>query len=134
MLLSLIPRSFDNNFKLIKRKGIIVSFGNASGAVPPFSLLKLVEKNVKLLRPTLVFLEILQREYSLKCITSRMANYVYTPEEAAHYGQVLFGLIEHEELRIQVFAEYPFTTEGVQRAQTDLTGGKTAGKLLIKVA
>jgi len=43
---------FDNNFKLIKRKGTIVCVGNASGAVEPFSLPKLVEKNVKLLRPT----------------------------------------------------------------------------------
>ena len=43
---------FDNNFKLIKRKGTIVSVGNASGAVAPFSVPKLVEKNVKLLRPT----------------------------------------------------------------------------------
>jgi NADPH:quinone reductase len=51
----IIPRSFDNNFKLIKRKGTIVSVGNASGAVPPFSLPKLVEKNIKLLRPTSVF-------------------------------------------------------------------------------
>lgn len=65
-----------------------------------------------------------------------MSNYVYTPEEVAHYGQVLFGLIERGELRIQIFDEYPFTTEGVQRAQTDLTaaGGKTTGKLVIKVA
>lgn len=45
---------FDNNFKMIKRKGTIVSVGNASGAVEPFSLLRLVEKNVKLLRPTSV--------------------------------------------------------------------------------
>ena len=44
--------SFDNNFKLIKRKGTIVSVGNASGAVGPVLLTKLVEKNVKLLRPT----------------------------------------------------------------------------------
>lgn len=43
---------FDNNFKLIKRKGTIVSVGNASGTVPPFSPLRLVEKNVALLRPT----------------------------------------------------------------------------------
>jgi NADPH2:quinone reductase len=63
-----------------------------------------------------------------------MGNYVYTPEEAAHYGSVLFGLVEREELRVQIFNEYPFTAEGVQRAQTDLTGGKTTGKLLIKVA
>ena len=47
-----IPFSFDNNFKLIKRKGTIVSVGNASGAVEPVLLTKLVEKNVRLLRPT----------------------------------------------------------------------------------
>jgi hypothetical protein len=36
---------------MIKRKGTIVSFGNASGLVEPVDLLKLSEKNVKLLRP-----------------------------------------------------------------------------------
>lgn len=45
---------FDNNFKLIRRKGTIVSYGNASGPVPPFAPIKLVEKNLKLLRPTSV--------------------------------------------------------------------------------
>jgi NADPH2:quinone reductase len=45
---------FDDDFKMIKRKGTIVSFGNASGPVEPVNLFKLVEKNVKLLRPTWV--------------------------------------------------------------------------------
>lgn len=107
--------TFDNNFKLIKRKGTIVSYGNASGAVEPFLISKLVEKNVKLLRPTMV-------------------NYVFTPEEAAHYGKALFDLVEKNELKIQIYKEYPFTADGVQNAQRDLTGGKTTGKLLIKVA
>jgi NADPH2:quinone reductase len=49
---------FDDNFKMIKRKGTIVSVGNASGAVAPFSILRLVEKNVKLLRPTFVHLNL----------------------------------------------------------------------------
>lgn len=39
---------------MIKRKGTIVSFGNASGPVEPVNLFKLVEKNVKLLRPSWV--------------------------------------------------------------------------------
>jgi NADPH2:quinone reductase len=108
--------TFDNNFKLIKRKGTIVSVGNASGAIPPVSVMKLVEKNTKLLRPT-------------------MSNYVYTPEEAAFYGKALFELAEKGDLKIKIFKEYPFTPEGVQQAQSDLTqrGGKTVGKLLIKV-
>lgn len=64
-----------------------------------------------------------------------MSNYVYTPEEAAHYGKILFGLVEKGELNIEIFKEYPFTVEGVRQAQSDLTtrGGKTTGKLLIKV-
>ncbi|KJA28655.1 hypothetical protein HYPSUDRAFT_197474 [Hypholoma sublateritium FD-334 SS-4] len=109
--------TFDNNFKLIKRKGTIVSVGNASGAVAPFSVPKLVEKNVKLLRPT-------------------MSNYVYTAEEAAHYGKKLFNLVENGALNIKIYKEYPFTAEGAQEAQRDLTvrGGKTTGKLLIKIA
>ncbi|TFK41971.1 hypothetical protein BDQ12DRAFT_663251 [Crucibulum laeve] len=106
--------TFDNNFKLIKRKGTIVSVGNASGAVAPFQVLRLVEKNVKLLRPT-------------------MSNYVYTPEEAQYYGQKVFDYIHKGILKIQIFKEYPFTEEGVKEAQQDLTTGKTTGKLIINV-
>ncbi|KAG6849393.1 hypothetical protein H0H93_008839 [Arthromyces matolae] len=106
--------TFDNNFKLIKRKGTIVSLGNASGPVEPFSPLRLVDKNVRLLRPT-------------------MTNYVYTPEEAYHYGKEVFKLIGDGVLKINVWKEYPFTAEGVKQAQSDLVGGKTTGKLIVKV-
>ncbi|KAL7284114.1 NAD-P-binding protein [Trametes coccinea BRFM310] len=107
--------TFESDFKMIRRKGTIVSVGNASGAVPPFPPLKLVEKNVRLLRPTL-------------------GNYVYTPEEGRHYTTELFNLIAKGDLKIRIHAEYPFTAEGVQQAQKDLTGGKTVGKLIVKVA
>jgi len=106
--------TFDNNLKLIRRKGTIVALGNASGPVPPFSIFKLIEKNVKLLRPT-------------------MSNYTYTPEEAYYYGNKLFDLIAKGSLKINTIKEYPFTAEGVQHAHSDLTGGKTTGKLVIKV-
>lgn len=92
--------TFDNNFKLIKRKGTIVSVGNASGAVEPFSVLRLAEKNLRLLRPSL-------------------SNYVYTPEESAYYSHKLFELVAKGALKIAVFEEYPFTAEGVQKAQRD---------------
>ncbi|KAL0951871.1 hypothetical protein HGRIS_008531 [Hohenbuehelia grisea] len=107
--------TFDNNFKIIKRKGTIVSVGNASGAVPPFPVLKLVEKNVKLLRPT-------------------MNNYAYTPAEALYYGNKVFDLISKGVLKIHIFKEYPFTAEGVQQAQKDLTGGKTTGKVVVNLS
>ncbi|KAJ7597729.1 NAD(P)-binding protein [Mycena floridula] len=106
--------TFDGNFKVLKRKGTLVSVGNASGAVPPFAPIKLVEKNLKLLRPT-------------------MTNYTVTPAEMLYYGTKVFDLVGSGVLKINVFKEYPFTTEGIREAQKDLTGGKTTGKLVIKV-
>jgi NADPH2:quinone reductase len=39
---------------MLKRKGTLVSVGNASGAVPPFAPLKLSAKNLKIVRPKYV--------------------------------------------------------------------------------
>lgn len=106
--------TFDDNFKIIARKGTIVSIGNASGAVPPFAPLQLSGKNIRLLRPT-VF------------------NYIVTPEETKHYFGELVELLTTNKLKVHIFKDYPFTAEGVQQAQKDLVGGKTTGKLVIKV-
>ncbi|KAJ7754990.1 NAD-P-binding protein [Mycena maculata] len=106
--------TFDNNFKLLKRKGTLVSVGNASGAVPPFAPIRLVEKNLKLLRPT-------------------VGNYAHTPAELQHYTKWLFSLIEDGTLKIKIHKEYEFSRDGAIQAQKDLIGGKTTGKLLIKV-
>lgn len=106
--------TFDKNFELIKRKGTIVSLGNTTGAVPPFPPIKLAEKNVKLLRPSLT-------------------NYTYTAEEAYHYGQKLFKLIANGTLNISIHKEYPFSADGAKEAHKDLMGGKTVGKLMIKI-
>ena len=62
-----------------------------------------------------------------------MGNYLATPDEIWHYTQELFGYIGSDKLKIHIFKEYPFTAEGVQQAQKDLTGGVSTGKLLIKV-
>jgi len=106
--------TFDSNFKMLKRKGTLVSVGNASGAVPPFAPIRLAEKNIKLLRPLI-------------------SNYTTTPEELYHYSTELFTLISDGALNIRVQQDYPFTAEGAIQAQKDLTAGKTTGKLLIKV-
>ena len=105
---------FDKNFQLVKRKGTIVSFGNASGLVPDLKLLKLTDKNVKLVRPT-------------------MMNYVVTPQEGTHYSNLLFDVVSKGIVKINIFKEYPFTAKGVQQAHTDLTDRKSTGKLIIKI-
>jgi NADPH:quinone reductase len=62
-----------------------------------------------------------------------MSNYIATPEEAEYYTTKLFGLIQSGDLKINIFKVYPFSAEGAKEAQSDLTGGKTTGKVLIKV-
>ncbi|KAF4573425.1 hypothetical protein EYR36_007940 [Pleurotus pulmonarius] len=106
--------TFDNNFKMIRRKGTIVVVGNASGLPAPFPVLKLVEKNVVILRPT-------------------MNNYLFTPSETLHYGNMLFALLAQGVIKLNVVKELPFTADGVKQAQKDLVDGNTIGKLVIKV-
>jgi len=106
---------YEIDFQIIRRKGTIVFVGNASGVVPPIPPLKLAEKNVRLLRPT-------------------VRNYLCTSEESQYYMDELFSLISTGTMKLLVHKEYPFTTEGVQQAEKDLTEGRTVGKLLIKIA
>ena len=61
-------------------------------------------------------------------------NYLYTSEEARRYTSELYELVANQKLSVRVHNEYPFTAEGVQQAEKDLTGGKTVGKLLVKIA
>ncbi|KAL4067285.1 hypothetical protein V8B97DRAFT_2062609 [Scleroderma yunnanense] len=107
--------TFESDFRMIRRKGTLVSVGNASGPVPPFPPLKLTEKNVKLLRPA-------------------MAGYTNTASEVLYYGNALFTLLSNKTLKPRIHKEYPFTTEGVRDAHNDLTSGKTIGKVVIKVS
>ncbi|KAF9245646.1 hypothetical protein BU15DRAFT_40852 [Melanogaster broomeanus] len=107
--------TFDSNFEMLRRKGTLVSVGNASGAVPPFAPLKLVQKNIKLLRPT-------------------MNNYAYTSSEKMYYSNALWKLVQNGTMLPLIHKEYPFTAEGVKEAQSDLVGGKTTGKLVVKVS
>ncbi|KAK0120658.1 NADPH:quinone reductase [Cadophora gregata f. sp. sojae] len=102
---------FENDLEVVARKGSIVSYGNSSGAVPPFAISKLGGKNVKVLRPTLF-------------------NYIYTREEYERYTAELFNFIIKDKLNVQVHETYPLAD--IARAHTDLEGRKTTGKLLLK--
>ncbi|CEL63635.1 hypothetical protein RSOLAG1IB_10913 [Rhizoctonia solani AG-1 IB] len=107
--------TWEDDFVSIARKGTIVSYGNASGVVPPFSVLKLGAKNVKVCRPV-------------------VGNYLTEPAEFHQYSSELLELIKSGKLNIAVHAEYPFTTEGIRQTQIDITGRGTSGKLLVKIS
>lgn len=65
-----------------------------------------------------------------------MANYIVTPEEADHYSKELWDAIKSGLFKLRIEQVFPFSTEGAQQAQKEITtpGGKIAGKILIKIA
>ncbi|KAI2640578.1 NAD(P)-binding protein [Hypomontagnella submonticulosa] len=102
--------TFDLSMDCLARKGSMVSFGNASGAVPPVAIARLSAKNARLLRPTLV-------------------NYIATREELEGYAQGLFDFIIKDKLDVRIHEVYPLSE--VARAHQDLEGRKSTGKLLL---
>lgn len=105
--------------------------GNASGLVPPFDIMRLKPKNLKLARPEYVFLQLaLPNIYHLH----RVGNYMVTAAEVTQYSYKLYEAIASGVLKMHVFGEYPFSAEGVGEAQVAQASGKTIGKLIIKVA
>lgn len=65
-----------------------------------------------------------------------MTNYITLPEEADHYSKELWDLIKSGVFKLRISSVYPFSAEGAQEAQKELTtpGGKTVGKILLKIA
>ncbi|KAI7547122.1 NAD(P)-binding protein [Hortaea werneckii] len=102
--------TFDISMACVARKGSLVSFGNASGAVPPFAIARLSAKNVRLLRPTL-------------------GNYVATKEEFRRYTDELFQYISTGDVNVRVHASYPLSR--VAEAHMDLENRRTTGKLIL---
>jgi NADPH2:quinone reductase len=80
--------------------------------VPPVDLLKLGAKNIKLMRPMLF-------------------NYIVTKEERDGYTKELFDLITSGKVNIHIHKVYPLSE--VAQSHLDLEGGKTTGKVLLKV-
>ncbi|KAK9370743.1 hypothetical protein V1509DRAFT_616707 [Lipomyces kononenkoae] len=104
--------TFEGSFSLIRRKGYLVTFGNASGPVPPFTVSRLAQKNVNLLRPTL-------------------NNYVATPEEWNFYTSELWKTITDGSLKIAIYNVYPL--EDYKSAAEALETRLSTGKVVLKI-
>ncbi|KFZ15345.1 hypothetical protein V502_05651 [Pseudogymnoascus sp. VKM F-4520 (FW-2644)] len=102
--------TFEGSLASVARKGSLVSFGNASGPVPPFTIARLGAKNVKVLRP-------------------RLGAYVETREEFETYSRELFGFIAEGKVTVKVHGRYKL--EDAAKAQGELEGRGTVGKLLL---
>jgi NADPH:quinone reductase len=106
--------TFMKSLDCLRPRGMMVSFGNASGAVTDFSPLLLSQKgSLFLTRPTL-------------------ANYSSTPEELDWRAGDVLTWIAQGKLKLRIHKVYPLSA--ASEAQSDLEGRKTTGKLLLRVA
>ena len=103
--------TFDKDLNVLKPRGYLVLFGGASGAVPPFDLIKLSQKgSLYITRPTL-------------------GHYTATREELEWRANDVLQWVRNGELKLRLHNKYPLR-EAVQ-AHRDLEGRKTTGKLLL---
>ena len=103
--------TFDKDLNILRPRGYLVLFGGASGAVPPFDLIKLSQKgSLFITRPTL-------------------AHYTATREELEWRANDVLQWIVRSDLKLRIHKTYPLASAA--DAHRDLEGRKTTGKLLL---
>lgn len=103
--------TFEKSLSSLRRRGMLVLYGQASGKVPP------------------VDLWVLQAKGSLFVTRPTLAHYTSERVELLRRSGDLFGWIERGELSVRVHAAIPLREAA--RAHRELEGRKTMGKLLL---
>jgi len=103
--------TFDKSINSLRPRGMMVTYGNASGAVPPMQPLLLSTKgSLFLTRPTL-------------------ASYCATREELLERAGDVLGWIAAGKLKLHIDSTYPM--QDAAKAHIALAGRQTTGKLLL---
>jgi NADPH2:quinone reductase len=103
--------TFEASLAALRRRGMLVLYGAASGPVPPFDLQRLNPAgSLYVTRPTL-------------------GDYTADPAELAWRAGEVLDAIAAGRLQLDIGGRYPM--EQVRQAYTDLEGRRTTGKLLI---
>ena len=103
--------SWSASLASLKRRGMMVSYGNASGAVPPVSLLDL------------------SRGGSLYVTRPTLFDYVATPDALAHTAQRLFDRMARGVLRAKIGQR--FALADAADAHRALEGRRTMGATIL---
>jgi len=103
--------TFEKSIKCLKTRGTMVSFGNASGALEPIDVPKMLQpKGLYFVRPS-------------------MGQYLSTNEELSEGSKLLFEKIISKKIEIEIFKKYKL--EHVQQAHIDLESRKITGPAVI---
>lgn len=102
----------DLSIDSLARRGIFVSFGNASGAVPAFPVLRLIGKSAYVTRPKLL-------------------DYVVDREELVWRANEIFGWLKDGKLKVAVDTTFPL--DQAAEGHLYLEAGKSKGKVLYEI-
>jgi NADPH2:quinone reductase len=102
--------TFDKSLECVRTRGMLVSYGQASGPVPAFDPLRLGKKGIYLTRPSL-------------------GHYLQTRAELEWRARELFEGIRSGALRVRIDRELPLRDAG--EAHRLLESRHTSGKLLL---
>jgi len=102
----------DISINSLARRGIFISFGNASGAVPAFPVLRLIGKSAYVTRPKLL-------------------DYTVNREELLWRSGEIFGWLKDGSLKVSVDTSFPL--DDAAEGHKYLEAGKSKGKVLYKI-
>ena len=103
--------TFERDLNVLGPRGYLVLFGGASGAVPPFDLLKLTKHG------------------SLFVTRPSLQHYVASRKELEQRSNDVLQMVVRGDLKLRIHKKYPL--EDVRQAHHDLEGRKTTGKSLL---
>lgn len=103
--------TFAGSLDSLRSRGMMVTFGNASGPVPPFAPLELGRRGSLFLTRTVMF------------------DYIKTRAELTRAAAELFELVGKSILKVHIGARYPLAD--VSRAHQDLAARKTTGSTVL---
>lgn len=102
--------TWDASLKSLGRRGVMVTFGNASGPVPPFAPLELSAKSLFVTRP-------------------KLFDYIATTEELDESASALFAVLGSGAVKIDIGQTFPLAE--ARAAHEALEGRKTTGATLL---
>jgi NADPH2:quinone reductase len=103
--------TFEKSLECLRTRGMMISFGNASGALDPIDVPKMLQpKGLFFVRPA-------------------MGQYLGTNEELNEAAKVLFEKISSGKVKIEIFKEYKL--DNIKQAHIDLENRKILGPTII---
>ena len=104
-------KTFDQSIECLKMRGMMVSFGNASGPLDPCNVTKsLAPKGLYLTRPSI-------------------AHYTSTRNELDEAAKKVFDMFIEKKIKLSIFDEYPLNE--IVKAHQDLENRKILGPAII---